>query len=69
MLHDSTLFSKDILLKANSEASNSHHHHVRSHFISGNCKIKDQHAAESITGELLWESGLKILRIKGILCL
>ena len=46
-----------------------HHHKVKPVFVKGHCGFKDQLEAEKAVGELLWESGLTIHRIKGVLCL
>ena len=46
-----------------------HGHTLRPIFIKGKCTLKSQLEVEQHLGELLWESGLQIMRIKGAICL
>jgi G3E family GTPase len=69
-LQGDTLFNQDILIDIKNELNDQHHHqNIKSIFLRGNCKLSDKLEIEHKIGELLWESGLKILRIKGIICL
>jgi hypothetical protein len=38
-------------------------------FLRGRATAGSKGALEKMVGELLWESGLEILRIKGVVCL
>jgi G3E family GTPase len=46
-----------------------HHPGVRPVFLRGRATAGSKGALEKMVGELLWESGLEILRIKGVVCL
>ena len=70
-LKGDSLFDKEALSKMREEESPHvpHHHKVKPVFAKGHCTFKDKLEAEKGVGELLWESGLTIHRIKGVLCL
>lgn len=70
ILQGETLFDKEILANAKNKI-NTHHGHsnIRPNFIRGRCTLKEKIEVEQKVGELLWEKELKILRIKGVVCL
>ncbi len=45
------------------------HEGITSYTLRGKANSKTKNEFECSVGELLWESGMKILRIKGIVCL
>ena len=64
------MFALDSLKKQKIEANHGHHHHgIDSIFIKGAPTAQDKINFEIRVGNLLWESGLKVMRIKGAICL
>lgn len=64
-----SLFSKESLLGLNTESVEHHGNKIRPIFIKGKSTLNSQLEIEQTLGELLWESGLNIMRIKGVVCL
>ena len=69
MFRGVSLFSRDGLTNINEEKVEHHGNKIRPVFVKGKCTLKSQLEVEQSLGELLWESGINVMRIKGAICL
>ena len=69
LFREEGLFSKEGLVGMSEEKVEHHGNKLRPVFVRGRCGLKSKLEVEQMLGELLWESGLAVMRIKGVVCL